>query len=430
MAVPDSTAYLCYACKQEFTPERSVSLNEAMVRFRQVNYRELKHGGEVYEFTERLGKGSTGEVLRARRVSDQMEVAIKRLYQVGQPSHFMREATILRDAPHPNLVKYVDIVEGQKNAEELEFYLILEYLEGMPDASLRERIKNSADGLDPAEALQLFACYLDSLAHLHQNGIIHRNIKPCNLYAPPGNPCKAKILDVNIPKIEEGTGTNGFVPGSLDFMPPEFATQDRGGGSAQSDIYSIGVTLYATLTKKLPFPRLSGRESEPFVDVFTRAINPLKCAFTHPVFAEHAELIPLLRRALEHDPLRRYPNAGLMRDEIKIILGKLKKTIVSPDVEFKEKRLTAGTQSKQSVAEISLQQKSVAKDASATTALAPVSDAKYPMAEDCTRMLNPSELPNWVSRESEVANKRSLKQRLTTTVILLLLVLAVLLTVS
>ena len=131
-------------------------------------------------------------------------------------------------------------MEVRLRADEREYYLILEYLEGMPGASLRERIKNSASGLEAAEALRLFMGYLDCLEHLHRNGIIHRDIKPGNLYAPEHHPQKAKIFDLGIAHDEEGTRTHGQVPGTLDFMPPEFATQNSGRGSPQSDIYSIG----------------------------------------------------------------------------------------------------------------------------------------------------------------------------------------------
>jgi len=306
-------------------PDRAArfkTFDEVMADFAQVGYRKLKHGSEVYEFIDWLGKGGFGEVFRARRVGDRRDVAIKRLFSTGQSARFVREAKILRAAAHPNLTEYVDFVEVRLRDDEREFYLILEYLAGMPDAGLRDRIKNSDTGLDPAEALQLFVRYLDCLEHLHQNGIIHRDIKPGNLYAPAGEPQKAKIFDLGIAHDEEGTRTHGQVPGTLDFMPPEFATQTSGRGSAQSDIYSIGVTLYQSLTKKLPFPRLPEKEAEAWIAFFRRSEKPLDCGFDHPVFKSHPELVPLLRRALAHDPKRRFETAGAMRDEIKKILLK------------------------------------------------------------------------------------------------------------
>ena len=85
-------------------------------------------------------------------------------------------------------------MEVRLRADEREYYLILEYLEGMPGASLRERIKHSESGLEVTEALRLFMGYVNSLEHLHHNGMIHRDIKPGNLYAPEHNPQKAEDL--------------------------------------------------------------------------------------------------------------------------------------------------------------------------------------------------------------------------------------------
>ncbi|HTB84887.1 MAG TPA: protein kinase [Candidatus Sulfotelmatobacter sp.] len=303
-------------------PDRTArfkTFDELAVSFTEIACRKLRHGSEIYEFTGWLGKGGFGEVFQGRRVSDRCEVAIKRLFSANQSSRFVREAKILRDAAHPNLTQYVDFVEVQLREDEREYYLVLEFLDGMPDAGLRDRIKKTENGLDPGEALQIFACYLDCLDHLHNRGIIHRDIKPGNLYAPEGRPQRAKIFDLGIAHDEEGTRTHGQVPGTLDFMPPEFATQSSGRGSAQSDIYSIGVTLYQALTKSLPFPRLPDKESEAWVAFFKRAQNPPVCTFDHPVFKKIPQLVPLLRRSLAADPAKRFESAADMRDAIKII---------------------------------------------------------------------------------------------------------------
>jgi serine/threonine protein kinase/tetratricopeptide (TPR) repeat protein len=296
---------------------------ELLKQFEEIGYRKLRHGSETYEFIDWLGKGGFGEVYRARRSSDGRDVAVKRLFSAGQSSRFVREAKILRNAAHPHLTEYVDFIEVKLRDDEREYYLVLEYLEGMPGASLRDRIKETESGMDPVEASQLFICYLDCLEHLHQNGIIHRDIKPGNLYAPVDDPKKAKIFDLGIAHDEEGTRTHGQVPGTLDFMPPEFATQDSGRGSPQSDIYSIGITLFQSLTKKLPFPRLPEKESEAWVAFFKRANNPIECSFDFPVFKENKQLASILRRALAHDPKKRFASAAAMRDEIKDFLGSI-----------------------------------------------------------------------------------------------------------
>ena len=310
----------CIASDRE---ARFKTFAELMTEFQEIGYRKLRHGNETYEFTEWLGKGGFGEVYRARRLSDGRDVAIKRLFSASQSSRFVREAKILRNAAHPNLTEYVDFIEVKLRDDEREYYLVLEYLDGMPGASLRDRIRETENGLDPVEASQLFVCYLDCLEHLNKNGIIHRDIKPGNLYAPANDPRKAKIFDLGIAHDEEGTRTHGQVPGTLDFMPPEFATQTNGRGSPQSDIYSIGVTLYQSLTKKLPFPRLPEKESEAWVAFFKRANNPIEPTFDHPVFKGNKQMVSIIRRALAFDPKKRFPSAAAMREELRDFLGSI-----------------------------------------------------------------------------------------------------------
>ncbi len=300
-------------------PDRAArfkSFSEVAANFQEINFRKLKHGADTYDFLEWLGKGGFGEVFKAKRVRDGRLVAIKRLFGAEQSARFVREAKILREAAHPNLTEYVDFVEAKVREDEREFYLVLEFLEGMPGAGLRERIKATVSGLEPIETLQLFARYLDCLDHLHRNGIIHRDLKPGNLYAPAGQSQRAKIFDLGIARDDEGTKTRGQVPGTLDYMPPEFASQSSGRGSAQSDLYSLGVTLYQTLTRKLPFPRLPKSESEAWVEFFRRSEKPLPCSFEHPVFQARPELVPLLQRCLAPTAAERFDSAAAMRDEI------------------------------------------------------------------------------------------------------------------
>jgi serine/threonine protein kinase len=312
-------------CLRTDRNSRYRTFNELMAEFSTIHPRKLRHGNDEYEYLEYLGKGGFGEVFRARRLNDGMETAIKEMLADRNASRFVREAKILKEANHPNLVQYLDFVEVEEKdlGDQRRFFLVLEYLKGMPGASLRDRIRASEAGLDPVEALGLFVGYLDCLDHLHKKGIIHRDIKPGNLYAPVDFPSGAKVFDLGIAHDVEGTYTHGQVPGTLDYMPPEFASQDAGRGSAQSDIYSIGVTLYQTLTKKLPFPRLPEKEADAWVAFYQRAEKPPECSFDHPVFREYPELAAMLKRALAADGKKRFPTAKAMRDEIEAILRRV-----------------------------------------------------------------------------------------------------------
>ena len=321
-----SHARSCIAkCLEPDRDKRFRSFDQVMAKFARIGPKRIPPNAEKYQYLDYLGKGGFGEVFRARRLSDKREVAVKHLFSAHHSRRFVREAEILRDAAHPNLVEYVDFVEAHPREAEREYYLVLEYLDGMPGASLRDRIRNSDAGLDPVEALSLFAGYLACLDHLHTKGIIHRDIKPGNLYAPPDFPQKAKVFDLGIAHDQEGTRTHGQVPGTLDYMPPEFASQQSERGSAQSDLYSLGVTLYQAITKTLPLPPLPREESGALIEFYRRSLKPADYPFIHPAFTQHPELERLLRRALSHSPKHRHGSASEMLKEVRGILASWKR---------------------------------------------------------------------------------------------------------
>jgi serine/threonine protein kinase/formylglycine-generating enzyme required for sulfatase activity len=302
---------------------RYKTFTEALTAARLIQRRTLQHGDEEqYEYLEYIGKGGFGKVYRARRMRDGLEVAIKEVMADRNASRFVREAKMLKVTQHPHLVQYLDFVEVSERGmgEERRLFLVLEYLPGMPQAGLSHRIKIAPNGLDPVEVLRFFSAFLDCLEYLHQNTIIHRDIKPGNLYAPAKAPEQARIFDLGIAHDTDGTKTHGQVPGTLDYMPAEFATQGGERGSAQSDIYSMGVTLYQALTGKLPFERLPDDEKMAWTNWYMRCEKPPELPFTHAVFSAHPELEKLLRSALALRPQDRFASAKAMRLEIETIL--------------------------------------------------------------------------------------------------------------
>jgi serine/threonine protein kinase len=300
---------------------RFKSFEEALEDFARIGYKRLRKGDEVYEFREWLGKDRIGEMFRAERLSDGRQLVIKRLFDDSYSPRLAREARILRGARHPNLVEYVDFIEVRLREDEQEHYLVLELLEGIPEASLRNFIQNPDSDLDPLVVLRLFLGYLSCLEHLHQRGILHRDIKPVNLFVLLEDPDKGKVFDLGIARDEDASRTNAQIVGPLDYMPPEFATQSSGACSPQSDLYSLGVALYQALTRRLPFPGLPEKESEAWLAFLHRAQNPPETSFEHAVFKAHSGLIPLLRQALAPDPKQRHTSAKAMRDALQAVVN-------------------------------------------------------------------------------------------------------------
>lgn len=332
------------ACLEKcLTPNRELrykTFADLLATVQQIQRRSIQHGdAEKYEYLEYIGKGGFGKVFRARRLSDGKEVAVKEVLADRNSSRFIREAKMLKMTQHPHLVQYLDFIEmsEQGMGEERRLFLILEYLPGMPESGLNYRIKMSPGGLDPVETLRVFESFLDCLDYLHQNTIIHRDIKPGNLYAPAQAPDRAKIFDLGIAHDTDGTKTHGQVPGTLDYMPAEFSKQGGERGSPQSDIYSMGVTLFQALTGKLPLPRLPDDEKTAWTTWYVRSEKPQEISYEYPVFSAHPELKELLHKALAFLPQDRFPSAKVMRNEIRAVLENWEQAIKK---EAYEKHLT------------------------------------------------------------------------------------------
>ncbi|MEI6218274.1 MAG: serine/threonine-protein kinase, partial [bacterium] len=303
---------------------RFQTFSEMLEAFRALRPRVLKHKGvDDYELLDGLDKGGFGEVYRARRVRDDRIVAIKRLFTDRAPRRFIKEAELLRKYSHPNLVEYIDFFENANASGTRQLFIVMEYLEGMPQCSLRHRIMDAAGGLAVGEALLLFRYYLEALQYLHENvdQIIHRDIKPGNLYAPPGNPAKAKILDLGVARDVSGTATHGATPGTWDYMAPEcVAANSR--GTPQTDLYSIGLSLYEALTGVPAFPRTGATGHDAAADFVARAMcaDKISVDFTHEVFRKNPAIEQIVRKSIARDPRQRFQSSTQMRGSIMRVL--------------------------------------------------------------------------------------------------------------
>jgi len=314
------------------SPDRSVRFPgfAAMLEaLRELRPRVLKHRNkDDYELIDGLDKGGFAEVYKARRVRDERIVAVKRLFTDRAPRRFLKEAEILRKYAHPNLVEYVDYFESDGTTGNKQLFLVMEYLEGMPGWSLRRRIQDSGGGLDLVEVLQLFRCYLEALQYLHENvnQIIHRDIKPGNLYAPIDNPAKAKILDLGAAKDMSGTETHGAAPGTWDYMAPEFVT-DNARGSPQTDIYALGLSMYEALVGSPAFPRSNKTGQDAAAEFIARAtgIEKVDVDFSQQIFQQYPVIEQILRKSIHRDARERFESAVQMRKAIMRVLKEMGK---------------------------------------------------------------------------------------------------------
>ncbi len=202
-----------------------------------------------YELLAELGKGSMGVVYRANDPLLDRLVAIKTVNMSFEPQEmaeyegrFYQEAKAAGSLNHPNIVTIYDIGKSGNIA-----YMAMEFLQGEELRSLM----STGQPLAAARAVEIAAQVAEGLAYAHQHGVVHRDIKPGNIMLAVTG--LAKITDFGIARMRsaEVKTQTGIVLGSPRYMSPEQVAGKR--AEPRSDIFSLGVILYETLTGKPPF---------------------------------------------------------------------------------------------------------------------------------------------------------------------------------
>lgn len=203
-----------------------------------------------YRIERELGAGGMATVYLAEDLKHQRKVAVKVLREDLSASlgggRFLREIKIAAQLQHPNILPLLDSGE----AGGFLFY-VMPYVAGQ---SLRERIAREGE-LPVHEAVRLITEVVDALAHAHEHGVVHRDIKPDNVMLSGRH---ALVTDFGVAKaISEATGRNtvttlGVAVGTPNYMSPEQAAADPN-IDHRSDIYAVGVMAYELLTGRPPF---------------------------------------------------------------------------------------------------------------------------------------------------------------------------------
>jgi eukaryotic-like serine/threonine-protein kinase len=233
-----------------------------------------------YQLLEPVGQGGMGSVWRASDLVLDREVAIKILTEEASRPRFRREAVVLARLNHPRLGRVYDYSEDGDTA-----FIVLEYLTGL---SLARKLP-----LPPDQAAQVVAQAAEGLHAAHQAGVVHRDVKPANVILTPHG---AQVVDFGIATAlyDERLTEAGTLVGSAPYLAPEFAAGQP--ASPASDIYSLGVVLYETLTGQPPFA--SGHPLETLDAHVHSPVPPLPWHIPEPIAA-------CCLRALEKDPARR-----------------------------------------------------------------------------------------------------------------------------
>ncbi len=238
----------------------------------------------AFEFDRLIAQDGMGAVYKARQRSLDRDVAIKILAREpgDDPlfrSSFEAEAKAMARLTHPNLIKVYDF--GDQDGL---LYIVMEYVPG-------NSLHQSAHGIaiDSKQAVEIVIALCRGLAHAHQNGIIHRDIRPANILLT--RKCEPKIGDFGLARCTR-TEADGLAMGTRGYMAPE-VIHDPAKGDSQSDVFAIGVVLRELLTG-IP----AGNENAA-----KQAVSDLK-------------LDGICRTATHANPALRYPDASSLAEQL------------------------------------------------------------------------------------------------------------------
>jgi beta-lactam-binding protein with PASTA domain/predicted Ser/Thr protein kinase len=268
-----------------------------------------QHLSDRYELGDILGFGGMSEVHLARDVRLHRDVAVKvlRADLARDPSfylRFRREAQNAAALNHPSIVAVYDTGEAETPAGPLP-YIVMEYVDGV---TLRD-IVHTEGPLPPRRAIEIIADACQALNFSHQNGIIHRDVKPANIMISTTN--AVKVMDFGIARAIADSSSvtqTSAVIGTAQYLSPEQARGDP--VDARSDVYSLGCVLYEILTGEPPFT----------------GDSPVSVAYQHvredpiPPSERHEGISPdldaVVLKALAKNPENRYQTAAEMRADL------------------------------------------------------------------------------------------------------------------
>jgi eukaryotic-like serine/threonine-protein kinase len=285
--------------------------------------------GGKYLVQAKLGEGGMSVVYRAIHQNMNTHVAIKVMRDElsddeAYRKRFQREAKALSSLKHPNLVSIYDVGIAHTG----QSYIVMEYLDG---AALSD-VLDDKGFLAPKRAVPIFIQICDVMNYLHEQGVIHRDLKPHNimLVELAGQKDYVKVVDFGILKFDDSKHVvsqvltaSGDICGSPIYMSPEQILDEKLDG--RCDIYALGVAMYETVLGTPPF---TGRRVAELLNCHINAA-PKPFIQARPDLRFPPSLEVIILRALEKERDMRYQTMAGMKEDLVTLQGRLEQEMMA-----------------------------------------------------------------------------------------------------
>jgi serine/threonine protein kinase len=313
---------------------------------------ELSMSSKLQKFglslVETIGRGGMGILFRARDEALERDVAVKVMTKElskdeSQRERFMVEAKALAKLQHPNIVVVygVELLPLDPVESEMEIFIIMEYLKGVSLGHITE----TEEPMDWERARPLFAQICSGVGAAHKEGIVHRDIKPDNIFLVQNGDEHIKILDFGLAKItntaRQYQTQEGSVMGSPEYMSPEQAKGEA--VDHRADIYAIGAVMYHMLTGQPPLSSSVDPEknrNEYWLEMGLKIIShdPFPPSTVNPDLGIPPEVDDLIMRCLAKDPAERFQSAYELLAAVKAVPHR-EKPAPEPEKKVSEREL-------------------------------------------------------------------------------------------
>ncbi len=283
--------------------------------------RQIDH----YRVERHLGAGGMGAVYLAKDLNLQRDVALKIMHehfatQKQFQRRFQQEAQAAANLRHDNIIQIYAF-----DAKDGQLFIAMEYI---AEGSLRDYLEQEAQGanqIDLEVAIQLVRQLAEALHYAHEQGMVHRDVKPDNVLLKSVSPGqqRAVLTDFGLAQLLQSSGSDSDLEGTLgtlEYMSPEQCIIGRT-IDKRSDIYALGIVLYELVAGRRPFQPRTPQEA---IEMHTRQAAPPVKQFRPNVTVE---LDDVIKKSMQKDPPNRYQTAR----DMSVALDRALQSLTAPE---------------------------------------------------------------------------------------------------